>query len=115
MATRKAGKSPQKGAKKPPKKSRWINVSQHVKELSEETWTQYFAEMTAAESLKFLADPKEHLLKEGLIKEGYRIQTTVVNTDISSSVAGPVCHGLFIFPEEKLALILVYRHPPKGK
>ncbi|HEX8145277.1 MAG TPA: hypothetical protein VF553_22105 [Pyrinomonadaceae bacterium] len=115
MVTRKSSKPAKKAAKKATRKSRWTNVSQHIKELREETWTQYFTEMTAAESLKFLADPKTHLLREGLIKEDYRIQTTVVNTDVPSSVAGPTCKALFVFPDEKLALIIVYRHPSKGK
>lgn len=113
MAKPKSRKSAQKPTKKAAKKIKWINVSKHIKELKQETWTQYFTEMTAAESLEFLADPKTALVVEGLIGRDYRIQTTVVNTDIASSGSGPVCSGLFVFPEEKLALILVYRHPRK--
>jgi hypothetical protein len=113
MVARKSNKPAKTDAKKASKRSKWTNVSQHIKELKEETWTQYFIEMTAAESLNFLADPKTHLLEEGLIKKDYRIQTTVVNTDIPSSVAGPTCQALFVFPEEKLALIMIYRHPRK--
>ena len=94
------------------KKSRWVNVSEQVKELNEETWRQYWTEMTAAESMEFLKDPKSTLVREGLIGEDYRVETQIINNDIVSAASGPTCKTLLVFPDEKMAKLLVYRHPP---
>lgn len=90
--------------------SRWVDVSKQVRELSQESWKQYWAEMDAAEAIEFLRDPKEVLLKEGLIGEDFRIQVQIVNSEVRS-VAGPVCNVLMVFPTEKFAMLTVYRHP----
>lgn len=94
-------------------KSRWVDVGAQVRELNEESWNQYWTEMTAAESMEFLKDPKTPLVEEGLIGEDFRIQTHLINTDVSIAGAAdsPSCKTLLVFPDEKLALLMVYRHP----
>ncbi|HYN50715.1 MAG TPA: hypothetical protein VES62_07300 [Thermoleophilaceae bacterium] len=91
--------------------SRWLSVDQHVQALADETWSTYWAEMTAAESVEFLRNPKGVLVDEGLIDRDFRVQAHVVNADVEA-VAGPVCQLLLVFPNEKLALITIYKHPP---
>lgn len=67
--------------------------------------------MTAAESMQFLQNPKEQLVQEGLIDEDFRVESTLVNADVVAA-ADPVCKLLLVFPQERLALLTVYRHPP---
>jgi hypothetical protein len=97
-------------------RGKWVDVGSQVKGLSEETWKTYWTEMSAAEAIEFIKDPKRELIKDGLIGEDYRVEIRVVNADVAS-VDGPSCKVLMVFPEEKLALITEYRHPnvPKKK
>ncbi len=97
-------------AEKKGKGINWINVGSQVKELAEESWDQYWAEMEAAEAMEFLEDPKQSLIDAGLIDRDYRIQTLIVNADVRST-PGPICNVLFVFHREKFATITVYRHP----
>ncbi len=94
-------------------KGRWISVDANVRQLAEESWSTYWAEMTASESIEFLQDPKAELVREGIIGDDYRVQTHIVNSDIKA-VSDPVCKLLLVFPDEKLALLTVYKHPPGG-
>jgi len=89
---------------------RWVNIGDHVKEIGEETWSAYWAEMGGDESLEFLKDPKPTLIQQGLIDESFRIQSHTVNADVST-IGDPVCRIMLIFPKEKLVLITDYRHP----
>lgn len=89
--------------------SRWVSVDQHVKQLAEESWSTYWAEMSADESLEFLKDPKSELVVQGIVGDDFRVQTHVVNSDVAVA-SGPVCTLLLVFPQEKLAQLTVYRH-----
>jgi hypothetical protein len=88
----------------------WVKIDDHVQEIAEETWSMYWNELAPSEALEFLANPKDALVREGLIEEDYRIQTVVVNSEVEAAIP-PTCCGILVFPEEKLALITAYRHP----
>jgi len=92
---------------------KWVSVDQHVQQLADESWSTYWAEMSANESLEFLQDPKKELVGTGLIGDDFRVQAHVINSDVAMP-SGPVCTLLLVFPREKLAHLTVYRHPPEG-
>jgi hypothetical protein len=92
-------------------KDRWVDVGANVRGLSEERWKTYWSEMTAAEDMDFLKDPKSVLMGDGLIKNDYRVDVRIVNAEVPLTVAGPSCKVLLVFPDEKLALVTEYRHP----
>lgn len=92
---------------------RWVDIGESVEEIKAETWNAYWTELSAAESMEFIQDPKPSLVAEGIIDDDYRIETQLVNTDVASAGNGPHCKMLLVFPDEKLALLTVYRHPPK--
>jgi hypothetical protein len=88
-----------------------VDIGESVDEIRAESWNAYWTELTGAESIEFLRDPRPSLVEEGIVGDDYRIETQLVNTEVASAAGGPHCKVLLVFPSEKLALLTVYRHP----
>jgi len=95
----------------PAKRGRWVNVGAGTPEIAEETWDAYWTEMTGEESMNFLRDPKTSLVEDGILTDDFRVQTNIINTEVASVAGDPHCKVLLVFPDEKFAMLHIYRHP----
>lgn len=89
----------------------WLSIDEHVKELAEESWSTYWREMGQEEALSFFKNPAKRLLEDGLIDEDYHVEFREVNAKQTFDAEGPRCALVMVFPAEKVAHIMSYRHP----
>jgi hypothetical protein len=94
----------------------WVKIDDVCEPIREENWSLYWQE-NKSESEEFerlLREPLE-VLKEEVdeIEDDWHVITQIVNHHIPIKKS-PICLVGMVMPEDKIALLIFYKHRPEG-
>jgi hypothetical protein len=109
-AARRKGDAAEVKMKKKPQ-AEWEKLDDVSQNIREEPWSLYWREWKSGTRAfeDFLHDPGKELVRSGLARRGYSVQTNIINHERGLRVTA-VCTMVIVDPRSKAAYITLYKH-----